>query len=222
MGCLSSKPQATGVGLCNMPLPMNRTPPSSRPLPAPAVPPARWPTEAFAPVDAWALMRGEPLPAGVRHRAAWRQACADVARDPLQLEAHARRVLLACMAQERAVAEESSGKAPFAHERLYVFDALVDCFLALGPRGRSFREALLERARLWLDDERHEFLARHLPDGLSPQDPLPTYGTALLDPGLIGLPVLVRQLQPLPFDAQAVVAELASEPDATPHEAPAS
>lgn len=214
------------MGLCNMPLPMNPLPPPARPLSGPTLPPARWPTEAFAPVDAWALMRGEPLPAGVRHRAAWRQACADVARDPLQLEAHARRVLLACMAQERLQADgprqASPGQAPFGVERVHVFDALVDCFLALGSRGRGFRAALLERGRLWLDDERHDFLARHLPDGLSPQDALPTYGTALLDPGLIGLPVLVRQLQPLPFDTQAVVTELAGEPDAAPQAEPAS
>lgn len=143
-------------------------------------------------MDAWALMRGEPLPAGVRQRAAWRQACADVARDPLQLEAHARRVLLACLADER----------------VQVFDALVDCFLALGERGRGLREALLAQARGWLDDENHDFLARHLTTGLSPLDPLPTHGAALLDPGLIGLPVMVRRLQPLPFDAHAVAATL--------------
>lgn len=190
-----------------MPLPMNLPASPLRPSAVPGAlsgATARWPAEAFAVVDAWALMRGEPLPPGVRHRGAWRQACAEVSRDPLCLEAHVRRVLLACMAQERSEGQ----KALASHERLVVFDALVDCFLALGARGRSFREALLERSRMWLDDERHDFLARHLPDGLSTDDPLPTFGTALLDPGLIGLPVVVRQLQPLPFDAQAEAAEM--------------
>ena len=162
------------------------------------VPANRWPAEAFVRVDAAALMRGEPLPAGVRHRAAWRQACAEVARDPLQLDAHARRVLLACM----------------AGERVQVFDALVDCFLALGARGLKLRQALLDRARPWLDEESHDFLVHHLPGGLTRDEPLPTHGAALLDPGLIGLPVVVRQLQPLPFDPEQI--------DAVQVESPAS
>lgn len=141
-------------------------------------------------------MRGEPLPAGVRHRSAWRQACAEVSRDPLHLDAHARRVLLACM----------------AGDRLQVFDALVDCFLALGARGTTLRQALLDRARPWLDEESHAFLARHLDGGLHPEDPLPTHGTALLDPGLIGLPVVVRHLQPLPFDPDQI--DIEPDPDA--------
>lgn len=161
---------------------------------------SRWPVEAFVCVDAWALMRGEPLPAGVSRHAAWRQACAEVARDPLHLEAQARRVLLACLGDERVL----------------VFDALVDVFLTLGPRGIALRRVLLERARPWLDDESHEFLARHLVGGLSRHDPLPTHGASLLDPGLIGLPVLVRQLQPLPFETPSVTI------DAVPVETPVS
>lgn len=161
--------------------------------------PDRWPVQAFVRVDAAALMRGEPLPPGVRHRSAWRQACAEVARDPLNLDAHARRVLLAGMGGQRP----------------QVFDALVDCFLALGERGQALRQALLDRARPWLDDESHDFLARHLPGGLTRNDPLPTHGVALLDPGLIGLPVVVRHLQPLPFDPEtidAVQVELPASP----------
>lgn len=161
--------------------------------PAPA---DRWPAEAFVRVDAAALMCGEPLPRGVRHRAAWRQACAEVARDPMHLDAHARRTLLACMAGERA----------------YVFDALVDCFVALGARGLALRQTLLERARPWLDEESHAFLVHHLPQGLSRDEPLPTHGAALLDPGLIGLPVVVRQLQPLPFDPEQIDAVLVESP----------
>lgn len=158
--------------------------------------PNRWPTGAFVRVDVAALMRGEPLPPGVRHRSAWRQACGEVARDPLNLDAHARRVLLACMAGERAP----------------VFDALVDVFLALGPRALALRQALVERAQPWLDDESHDFLVRHLPGGLTRDDPLPTHGAALLDPGLIGLPVVVRHLQPLPFDPDTIDAVLVESP----------
>lgn len=174
-----------------MPTPMTNA--AHAPFPTPA---NRWPVEAFVRVDAAALMRGAPLPPGVRHRAAWRQACGEVARDPWHLDAHARRVLLACMAGERA----------------HVFDALVDCFLALGARGLALRRTLLERARPWLDDESHDFLVHHLPGGLTRDEPLPTHGAALLDPGLIGLPVVVRQLQPLPFDPDHIDAGQVESP----------
>jgi hypothetical protein len=173
-----------------MPGPMHTTRFMSAPEAATVTSPAeRWPDEAFRPVDLWALMQGQGLPAGLSPRALWCQACAEVARDRLNLEAHVRRVLLACA----------------AGERVHVFDALVDCFLALGVQGQTLRGSLLVQARNWLDDESHEFLLRHLASGLGPQDPLPTHAGALLDPGLIGLPVVVRRLEPLPFDAAATL-----------------
>jgi len=192
MGSLPSTPQATAVGLCNMPLPMNipASAPDSQPFSMLAA--ERWPAEAFATVDVAALMQGQPLPVGVPARALWRQACADVARDHGNLEAHVRRVLLAGL----------QGRAD------RVFDALVDCFLALGTQGLALRQSLLSQARALLDDDSFEFLDTHLEPGLSRSDALPTHAASLLDPGLIGLPVLVRRLEPLPFDAALVPVDL--------------
>jgi hypothetical protein len=84
------------------------------------------------------LGQGDQVAAGLPPCApaqAWRYLTALVARDALDLEAHARRVMLACQ--------------PEFHDRL--FGALLDVFLVLGSNGRGLRTSLLDKARVHLE-----------------------------------------------------------------------
>lgn len=102
--------------------------------------------------------------------AAWRHLSSLVARDPLDLESQARRVLLSTQAPHRAQA----------------FGALIDLFLALGDKGRGLRRTLLDAARSCLADDEHRFLLAHLDGGLSRRATLPAATGSVLDAAVIG------------------------------------
>ena len=101
---------------------------------------------------------------------AWRYFTAQVARDPLDVEAHARRVLLA-------------SRPPLTDR---VFGALVDLFLALGDRGRGLRRQLLDQAMPWLDPDDAHFLRQHLDSGLARGARLPALAWSVLDTAVLG------------------------------------
>jgi hypothetical protein len=107
---------------------------------------------------------------------AWRYVTALVARDPLDLEAHSRRVVMACQPEFR--------------ERL--FGAMLDLFLALGGHGRGLRTALLHKARAHLALDELRFLEQHLEAGLAPLASLPSDAGAVHDRGVLGNTQLVR------------------------------
>lgn len=114
-------------------------------------------------------------PATVDVNDAWRHFSTQVARDPLDIEAHARRVLLA-------------SRPPMTDR---VFGALVDLFLALGDRGRSLRRQLLEQAMPWLDPEDAHLLRVNLDSGLDRSARLPTLNWSVLDQAVLGSPEMV-------------------------------
>ncbi|MBK6851527.1 MAG: hypothetical protein IPG93_07935 [Burkholderiales bacterium] len=119
------------------------------------------------------LAQGEHLTAGLpacETTDAWRYVTALVARDPLDLEAQARRVVMACQ--------------PDLRDRL--FGALIDVFLALGNRGRGLRAALLHKARAYLELDELRFLEHHLEPGLSPLAQLPAQAGSVHDRGVLG------------------------------------
>jgi hypothetical protein len=101
---------------------------------------------------------------------AWRHFSMQIARDPLDLEAHARRVLLA-------------SRPPLTDR---AFGALVDLFLALGHRGRALRRQLLEQADPWLDPDDAHFLRAHLDTELPRGAQLPTQRWSVLDTAVLG------------------------------------
>lgn len=124
------------------------------------------------------LAQGEHLAAGLPacdQAGAWRYVTALVARDPLDLEAHARRIVMACQ--------------PELRDRL--FGALIDVFLALGSRGRGLRAALLDKARAHLESDELHFLEQHLEHGLSPLAQLPSQAGSVHDRGVLGTVHLV-------------------------------
>jgi hypothetical protein len=119
------------------------------------------------------LGQGEHLAAGLpacEPADAWRYVTALVARDPLDLEAHARRVVMACQ--------------PGLRDRL--FGALIDVFLALGNRGKGLRTTLLHKARGHLELDELRFLEQHLEAGLSPLAQLPSQAGSVHDRGVLG------------------------------------
>jgi hypothetical protein len=101
---------------------------------------------------------------------AWRHFSMQIARDPLDIEAHTRRVLLA-------------SRPPLTDR---AFGALVDLFLALGDNGRSLRRQLLEQAAPWLDPDDAHFLRTHLDTRLSRGAQLPTQHWSVLDTAVLG------------------------------------
>lgn len=103
-------------------------------------------------------------------QAAWRHFSALVARDPLDIEAQVRRVLLACQ--------------PGMHSK--AFGALLDLFLALGPRGRELRRLMLEAAQPAIESDELRFLQAHLDDGLARNALLPSGTGAVLDTAVLG------------------------------------
>ncbi|MDP4300985.1 hypothetical protein [Leptothrix discophora] len=112
-------------------------------------------------------------------REQWRHLGAAIGRDPLDLESHVQRVRLACA-------------APLTD---FAFGALVDLFMALGPRGRSLRARLLEQAEAWLAPEDAHFLHAHLDAGLSRAVALPSAPGALFHPAVVGVARMVDHLR---------------------------
>jgi tetratricopeptide (TPR) repeat protein len=110
---------------------------------------------------------------------AWRHLTSAVARDPLDVESHARRVLLAI----------HSGQGP------HVVTALLDLFLAVGDKARDLRSQLLQQAQGVLPPDEWQFFASHLDNGLAPQAGLPLGTLSVLDPGLMGLSDMVHQVR---------------------------
>jgi hypothetical protein len=117
----------------------------------------------------------EPLDQGdVREQ--WRHLGARVARDPLDLEGHTRRVLLAC-------------RAPLTD---FAFGALLDLFLVLGPRGQALRARLLATAEGWLEADEAHFLRQALEGGLGRGGALPNAPGSVFHSALVGAAQLVR------------------------------
>lgn len=128
------------------------------------------------------LGQAELLDAGlppVPDATAWRYLSALVARDALDLEAHARRVMLCCQSSEAGVRE-------------HCFGALLDLFLALGPQGRGLRSRLLDLARPHLAEDEALLLRQHLESGLAATAQLPAQPGSVLDRGVLGRLDLVR------------------------------
>lgn len=108
--------------------------------------------------------------------AAWRHFSALVARDPLDIEAQVRRVMLACRPPHTSQA----------------FGSLLDLFLALGPQGRSLRQMMLDLASPWIEADEAGFLRAHLESGLVRGALLPAGTGAVLDTAVIGSTQAVR------------------------------
>lgn len=109
-------------------------------------------------------------PSSIEVQDAWRHFSILVARDPLDIEAHTRRVLLA-------------SRPPLTDR---AFGALVDLFLALGDRGRGLRRQLLEQAMPWLDPDDAHFLRAHLDTPLPRGAQLPSQRWSVLDTAVLG------------------------------------
>ncbi|MEX8518607.1 MAG: hypothetical protein AB3X44_08855 [Leptothrix sp. (in: b-proteobacteria)] len=114
--------------------------------------------------------QGEPMDA-------WRHLTAMIARDPLDLASHVRRVLLACR--------------PPLTER--AFGALVDLFLALGSQGRGLRQSMLEQAESWLDPDDANFLRAYMDLGLRTDSSLPAALGSALDRAVSGSAQMVAR-----------------------------
>ena len=115
-------------------------------------------------------------PVGCDPRDAWQFLGSAVARDPLDVESHVRRVALAT--RERNTA--------------WTFTALIDLFLALGPKGRTLRAVMLQSAKDCLSAEDTEFFEQSLDAGLSRGAGLPIGTQSMLDPGLMGAVDMIR------------------------------
>jgi hypothetical protein len=152
--------------------------------------PGTWsidPAFAYAP-----LGRLEPAPS-CDPSEAWRHLSAQVARDPLDLEAHARRVVLASTTRQSAQA----------------FTAVLDLFLALGTKGHGLRKMMLHQVEGVLSSEENEFLAQALETGLTRESDLPLGTYALLDPAWMGRLDMVQH-QRQQAAAQSVVDQAAA------------
>ncbi len=109
----------------------------------------------------------------------WRHLSATVARDPLDLEAHVRRVRIARQLSVPGI----------------VFAALVDTFLALGDKGLALRRRLLDATRDVLDSEEATYLERTIETGLTRGMDLPLGTPSVLDPGLMNSQPMVRHVR---------------------------
>jgi len=107
----------------------------------------------------------------------WRSLTSQVARDPLNVESHTRRVLLAI---------ENTWS-------LRLTSAMVDLFLALGTHGKDLRTELLVLAKPQLQDELISYFQSRLDSDSSPIETLPLGIFASLDGGLMGAANLVAQ-----------------------------
>ena len=123
---------------------------------------------------------------------AWCHLSASVARDPLDLESHARRVVLAVHLSLHAQA----------------VTALLDLFLATGNRALGLRQRLLHQAEACLAEEEQSFFQQHLVKGLVRGSELPLGTSAILDLGLMGQTNLVRHERAQPREES--LAQMAS------------
>lgn len=114
---------------------------------------------------------------GIEELDSWRYLTSQICRDPLDLEAHVRRVLLSGRSSE-------PGKA---------FSALADLFLALGPAGKGLRAAMLNAVGSALSSDERGYFQTHLEQGLARGAALPVGAVAALDQGLIGSPNMVAR-----------------------------
>jgi hypothetical protein len=122
---------------------------------------------------------------------AWRHLSSSVARDPLDLESHTRRILLALRLTDG--------------DRLMA--ALVDLFLAVGPRGMGLRRRLLDLAAPQLESEDALFLRDHLASGLPVGTPLPPGCPSVLDVSLLGRRDMVGHHREVQASAQGPLAQ---------------
>lgn len=76
-----------------------------------------------------------------------------------------------------------------------VYGALVDLFIILKETGRPLRERMLNVSRIILDDEKRQFLVRHLDKGITATDAIPPSKTSLFSKGLSGSNRLVIKLE---------------------------
>lgn len=105
-----------------------------------------------------------------------------VARDPGDTRVHVERVNLAL----------ADGDAEAA------YGALVDLFIALGPRGRGVRERLAGGVRFLVGEERYQAVVAHLDDGLAANDPLPPAASSVLSTGVCGQREVVTPVEGRP------------------------
>lgn len=139
---------------------------------------------AFPSIDAWpvdpvftyARAGRLDLEYGLDPVTAWRHLSILVARDPLDLEAHVRRIMFTTHAPHH-------GKA---------FGALLDLFLALGPQGQPLRQMMLDIGESCIEPDEARFLRAHLETGLARNALLPAGTGALLDVAVIGSAHAVR------------------------------
>ena len=131
---------------------------------------APWMPGALDPLFVFGRAGRLDCPQAVDVHDAWRHFTAQIARDPLDIEAHARRVLLA-------------SRPPLTDR---AFGALIDLFLALGDRGRGLRRQLLEHALPWLDPDDAHLLRLHLDAGLTRGTRLPAQTWSSLDSAVLG------------------------------------
>lgn len=93
-----------------------------------------------------------------------------VARQPANLRAHVQRIALAV---DTADSEET-------------WSALVDLYMALGPRGIELRRGMLYATRRLLPPGHELFLRERLLTGLAPHDPHPPAPGSMLTKGVTG------------------------------------
>lgn len=109
----------------------------------------------------------------------WRHLSSAVTRDPLDIEAHVRRVRLARQLDVAGM----------------VFSALVDAFIALGTHGLALRRRLLDSSRDLLGSEEAHYLEQALERGLFRGQDLPLGTQSVLDPGLMSNQAMVRHVR---------------------------
>ncbi len=101
-----------------------------------------------------------------------------VARFPSDLKVHVQRIVL-------HVAETNAGGS---------YAALVDLFIALGSKGMSLRQRMLDTAKRLLERGQYQALVRKLDSGLHAADPIPCAPGSMLSKGTRGARILVERL----------------------------
>lgn len=74
------------------------------------------------------------------------------------------------------------------------YGALVDLFIALGPKGIPLRQRMLDATKHLLDRSQYQALVHKLDPGLHAADPLPAARTSMLSKGTRGIRILVERL----------------------------
>jgi hypothetical protein len=115
----------------------------------------------------------------------------EILRDPQNLQAQVRRILLLIDAGNRDLLP----------------GALSDLFIALGKHGESLRYALLQQAEPLLDEEDLHFLRAHLSTGIDARAPLQMISGSLLTQSLEGAADLIERQRVEHTADQGVLAE---------------